>query len=189
MITRMPGEGPAKFAHLRALYAFMWCHPGKKLLFMGQEFAQGREWNHDCGLDWEQLDHPLHRGAQCLIRDLNRLYRENPALHNSDADPQGFLWLDADDAAHSIYAFLRQGGGKRLAVVANLTPVARRGYRLGLPGSGTWREVLNTDASLYGGANGGNFGHVQAGPVPAQSQGFSAEIYLPPLSVLVFEEA
>jgi 1,4-alpha-glucan branching enzyme len=190
MITRMPGDGEEKFANLRALYAFMWCHPGKKLLFMGQEFAQGAEWNHNTSLDWHLLDRPQHRGVQSLVRDLNALYRAEPALHATDTDPGGFYWLDADDAERSIFAFVRQGqGGRRLAVVANLTPVDRSGYRLGLPGSGTWAEVLNTDAARYGGKDRGNFGKVTAAPVAAQGQGQSAEIYLPPLSVVIFREA
>ena len=189
MLTRMPGQGDAKFANLRALYAYMWCHPGKKLLFMGQEFAQGAEWNHDRGLDWFQLDHPQHRGVQQLIRDLNRLYRDEPALHTTDARSDGFYWLDADDAEKSTYAFVRQAAdGARLAVVANLTPVAREGYRLGLPGPGVWREMLNTDGIAYGGDGAGNFGQIRADGGPAQGQAHSAVIYLPPLSVLVFRE-
>jgi len=189
MITRMPGEGLEKFANLRAFYAFMWCHPGKKLLFMGQEFAQGREWSHDRALDWGEVDHPLHGGVQWLIRDLNALYRDNPALHGSDADPTGFYWLEADDSDRSIYAFVRQGGGgKRLVIVANMTPVARHGYRLGLPADGIWAEVLNTDAGAYGGGNGGNFGQVTAQAAPAQGQTHSAEIYLPGLTTIVFQE-
>jgi 1,4-alpha-glucan branching enzyme len=189
MIAKMPGEGAEKFANLRALYAFMWCHPGKKLLFMGQEFAQGAEWSHNGPLDWFHLGHPLHAGVQALVRDLNRLYRAEPALHATDARGEGFLWLDPDDADHSVYAFVRMApGARRLAVVANLTPVARAGYRLGLPGPGTWSEVLNSDATAYGGEGRGNFGRAEAEAVPAQRQAHSASVYLPPLSVLVFRE-
>jgi 1,4-alpha-glucan branching enzyme len=189
MIAKMPGEGAEKFANLRALYAFMWCHPGKKLLFMGQEFAQGAEWSHNGPLDWFHLGHPLHEGVQALVRDLNRLYRAEPALHATDARGEGFLWLDPDDADHSVYAFVRRApGARRLAVVANLTPVAREGYRLGLPGPGTWTEVLNSDATAYGGEGRGNFGRAEAEAVPAQRQAHSASVYLPPLSVLVFRE-
>ncbi len=190
ILSRMPGQGADKFANLRALYAIMWCHPGKKLLFMGQEFAQGAEWAHDRGLDWGQLDLAPHKGVQNLIRDLNRLYASEAALHGSDARPDGFFWLDADDRDRSIYAFVRQGAGaKRLAVVANLTPVARQGYRIGLPTGGTWHEILNTDAGLYGGENRGNFGGIQTDAVAAQGQAQSALVYLPPLSVVVFREA
>ena len=189
MLTRMPGQGADKFANLRALYALMWCHPGKKLLFMGQEFAQGAEWAHDRGLDWAQLDHTSHLGVQTLIRDLNRLYRDEAALHGSDAQPEGFFWLDADDGDRSIFAFVRQGaGGKRLAVVANLTPVLRENYRLGLPSGGQWHEVLNTDGFSYGGENRGNFGGAVAAGASAQRQAQSALICLPPLSVVVFRE-
>ncbi|MCY1125631.1 1,4-alpha-glucan branching protein GlgB [Frigidibacter sp. RF13] len=189
MITRMPGDGEQKFANLRALYAYMWCHPGKKLLFMGQEFAQGREWNHDGPLDWFQVDHPSHRGVQTLVRDLNRLYRTEPALHATDTRADGFFWLDADDANRSIYAFVRQAADQpRIAVVANMTPVMQVGYRLGLPSQGHWHEVLNTDAGDYGGAGRGNMGSVSTEPIPAQGQSQSAAIVLPPLSVLVFRE-
>ena len=189
MIGKMPGAGAEKFANLRAYYAFMWCHPGKKLLFMGQEWAQGREWNHDTGLDWHQLDQPAHRGVQALIRDLNGLYRREAALHGSDARGDGFTWLDADDADHSVYAFVRRAeGAKPVAVVANMTPLAREGYCLGLPAPGLWHEVLNSDAIAYGGAGGGNFGAVRADGSPAQRQAQSAMIYLPPLSVLVFRQ-
>lgn len=189
MIAKMPGEGADKFANLRALYAFMWAHPGKKLLFMGQEFAQGREWAHDRALDWFHLDDPRHSGMRRLVGDLNRLYRDEPALYRTDARAEGFAWLDADNADHSVYAFLRgtaQDG--RLAVVANLTPTPREGYRLGLPGPGVWHEVLNTDARDYGGPGRGNLGQVTAVDRPAQRQPCSATVYLPPLSVLVFRQ-
>ncbi|MFO1176640.1 MAG: 1,4-alpha-glucan branching protein GlgB [Paracoccaceae bacterium] len=190
MIGKMPGEGAEKFANLRAFYAFMWTHPGKKLLFMGQEWAQGREWNHDAALDWHQLDLAEHRGVQAVVRDLNRLYQSEPALHAGDTRADGFFWLDADDADRSIYAFVRRAErASTLAVVANMTPVAREDYRLGLPFEGEWDEVLNTDATAYGGGGGGNFGRIVAPPEPAQGQGNSARIYLPPLSVLIFRKA
>ena len=189
MLGRMPGEADEKFANLRALYAFMWCHPGKKLLFMGQEWGQGAEWNHDRALDWFQLDDPRHRGVQSLVRDLNRLYGAEAALHATDARADGFWWLDADDADRSVYAFVRQAEGRPLlVVVANMTPVARGGYRLGLPSGGIWHEILNTDAEAYGGGGTGNLGRVRAEAVAAQGQAQSAAIWLPPLSVLVFRE-
>ena len=187
MIGKMPGQGGAQFANLRALYTFMWAHPGKKLLFMGQEFAQGREWSHERALDWEQLALPAHRGVQRLVGDLNRLYRDEGALHASDMDPAGMCWLDANDAEHSIYAFMRSAPGARpLVIVANLTPTPREAYRLGLPGAGVWHELLNSDADIYGGGGRGNLGQVTAEAARAQGQGHSAPIYLPPLSVLIF---
>ena len=187
MIGKMPGQGEAQFANLRALYTFMWAHPGKKLLFMGQEFAQGREWSHERALDWEQLALPAHRGVQRLVGDLNRLYRDEGALHASDMDPAGMCWLDANDAEHSIYAFMRSAPGARpLVIVANLTPTPREAYRLGLPGAGVWHELLNSDADIYGGGGRGNLGQVTAEAARAQGQGHSAPIYLPPLSVLIF---
>ncbi|MFT4149598.1 MAG: 1,4-alpha-glucan branching protein GlgB [Paracoccaceae bacterium] len=185
MLTRMPGDGEQKFANLRAYYGFMWGHPGKKLLFMGQEFAQGREWNHDQSLDWHQLDTPAHAGVQALIRDLNRTYRDNPALHVNDTRPEGFDWLEANDAANSVFAWVRKGRADdpMVAVVVNMTPVERR-YRLGLPVAGQWAEILNTDAATYGGANRGNLGGVVTEPKAWHGQAQSALVTLPPLSAL-----
>ncbi|MBE2275717.1 MAG: 1,4-alpha-glucan branching protein GlgB [Rhodobacteraceae bacterium] len=187
MLGKMPGDRDRKFANLRAFYGFMWAHPGKKLLFMGQEFAQDREWNYRQSLDWHQVDNPAHAGVQRLVRDLNRLYREIPALHVNDCRPEGFEWLEANDAEASVYAFLRKGvaGDPMVAAVVNMTPVERR-WRVGLPAAGAWREVLNTDAELYGGANRGNLGGIEAEPVPHQGQGHSAIVTLPPLSALYF---
>ncbi|WP_349294828.1 1,4-alpha-glucan branching protein GlgB (plasmid) [Thioclava sp. 'Guangxiensis'] len=185
MIDKMPGDGWEKFANLRAYYGFMWGHPGKKLLFMGCEFAQGREWNHDRSLDWYLLDHPLHAGTQSLVRDLNRIYRETPALHRDDLGADGFEWLVSDDAQQSVLAFLRKDdAGGLVAVICNLTPVERCGYRLGLPVAGRWREILNTDAACYGGSGGGNMGEVIAGPETSHGRPTSACLTLPPLSVL-----
>ncbi len=187
MLGKMPGDRDRKFANLRAFYGFMWAHPGKKLLFMGQEFAQDREWNYRQSLDWHQVDTPAHAGVQRLVGDLNRLYREVPALHVNDCRPQGFEWLEANDAEASVYAFLRKGaaGDPMVAAVVNMTPVERR-WRLGLPAAGPWREVLNTDAEHYGGANRGNLGGIEAEPVPHQGQAHSAIVTLPPLSALYF---
>ncbi|RVT84395.1 1,4-alpha-glucan branching protein GlgB [Rhodobacteraceae bacterium CCMM004] len=189
MLARMPGDDWERFANLRAYYGFMWGHPGKKLLFMGQEFAQGREWNHNAQLDWGLLEHPAHKGVQSLIRDLNTLMAAEPALHVKDCDPDGFQWIDADDADHSIFAWIRRGGSyddAEVAVVCNFTPVERNGYRLGLPQTGRWREAVNTDAGVYGGKSRGNFGGVAAEAKPHQDQPASARIYLPPLSTLIF---
>jgi len=188
MLGKMPGTEWEKFANLRAYYAFMWAHPGKKLLFMGQEFAQGREWNHDISLDWHLLDDPAHAGVQRLVRDLNRLYRELPALHVNDTRPEGFGWLDADNAEQSIFAFSRHGaaGDDPVVVVANFTPMERTGFRVGFPEAGPWTEVLNTDAGVYGGGDRGNLGGASTEEVPWHGQGQSALLTLPPLSVVMF---
>ena len=184
MLGKMPGEGDETFANLRAYFAFMWAHPGKKLLFMGQEFAQAREWNHDQSLDWHLVEgEGPHRGVQRLVADLNRLYRDTPALHVHDSRPDGFEWIESNDAAHSVFAWLRKGraGDAPVVAVMNFTPVERR-YRLGLPQGGAWHEVLNTDAAIYGGGNRGNMGQVMAEAIPAHGRAHSAEIILPPLS-------
>lgn len=188
MIAKMPGDGWEKFANLRAYYGFMWSHPGKKLLFMGQEFAQGQEWNQARSLDWHLLDIAEHRGMQSLVRDLNALYRGTPALHVNDTRPEGFDWLEANDAENSIYAFVRKGGPKdpKVVVALNFTPVERQGYRIGLPDAGHWKEVLNTDAAIYGGGNRGNGGGVTAEATPWHGQKQSAAITLPPLSAVIF---
>lgn len=185
MLDKMPGDGEQKFANLRAYYGFMWAHPGKKLLFMGQEFAQGREWNHDQSLDWHLLDIGSHGGVQALVRDLNRVYRDNPALHVNDTRPEGFEWLEANDAANSVFAWVRKGGEGDAPVVAvvNMTPVERR-YRLGLPTGGVWREILNTDADIYGGRNRGNLGEIHAEAELWHGQAQSAVVTLPPLSAI-----
>ena len=190
MLDKMPGQGAEKFANLRAYYGFMWAHPGKKLLFMGQEFAQGAEWNHNQSLDWHQLDDPAHRGVQSLVRDLNRVYRENAALHVNDARPEGFAWLESNDAEASVYAWVRKGGAKDPDVVAvvNMTPVDRQ-YRIGLPSPGHWDEILNTDAAIYGGGNRGNLGGVGTESKAWHGQKQSALIALPPLSVVYLRKA
>jgi 1,4-alpha-glucan branching enzyme len=186
LLNKMPGDKWQKLANLRCLYAYMWAHPGKKLLFMGQEFAQEQEWSEERSLDWHLLEDPQHAGVQSLVRDLNRAYRDEPALWQRDSDPGGFYWIEPNDADQSVVAFARQGAdGERVIVcVMNLTPVPREDYRLGLPRSGTWREVVNTDAEVYGGSNTGNLGGVEAEGVPWHSQPFSATVTLPPLGVL-----
>ena len=190
MLAKMPGDGDQKFANLRAYYGFMWGHPGKKLLFMGCEFAQGREWNYQQSLDWHMLDLPQHAGMQRLIRDLNTLYRATPALHVNDSRPEGFEWLEANDAEGSTYAWLRKGGAgdAMVAVAVNMTPVERR-LRIGLPVAGQWDEVMNTDAALYGGGNRGNMGGVTAEPTPWHGQTHSAMITLPPLAAVFLRQA
>ncbi len=166
MLDKMPGNGDEKFANLRAYYGFMWGHPGKKLLFMGQEFAQGQEWNHAQSLDWHLLDIAQHQGVQRLVRDLNALYRATPALHLNDTRPEGFAWIESNDAEASVYAWARKGrkSDKMVVVVSNMTPVTRE-YRLGFPTEGQWDEVLNTDAAVYGGGNRGNLGGARTEPI------------------------
>ena len=186
MIRKMPGDDWQKFANLRAYYGFMWAFPGKKLLFMGGEIAQWREWNHDASLDWDLLDSPRHGGMQRLIGDLNRLYAAEPALHATDSDPQGFEWAGADDAEHSVFKFFRKdAGGGRILVVSNMTPVPRTDYRIDVPVAGTWRELLNTDAERYGGANLGNGGGVET--EPGHGAGPSLKLVIPPLATLVLK--
>jgi 1,4-alpha-glucan branching enzyme len=189
IIGKIPGDEWQKFATARAYYGFMWAHPGKKLLFMGQEFGQTSEWNFDEALPWWLLDHPPHQGLQAFIRDLNRLYRTLPALHARDCEAEGFRWIVVNDDEQSVLAFLRSGGegDKPIAVVCNFTPLPRLGYRMGLPSAGRWREVLNSDSALYGGSNVGNFGGVFAEPRPGHGFPASAALTLPPLSTLFLE--
>ena len=188
LIDKMPGDRWQKFANLRAYLSFMWAHPGKKLLFMGCEFGQWREWNHDQQLDWYLLQYPEHKGVQQLVGDLNRLYRDVPALHDQDDVAQGFEWLIGDDATNSVYAWLRWSkAGKPLLVVANFTPVPREAYRIGVPFAGTWGEVLNSDAALYAGSNYGNGGGVHTHADASHGQPFSVALNLPPLGVLILE--
>jgi 1,4-alpha-glucan branching enzyme len=186
LLAAMPGDRAQRLANLRTLYAYMWAHPGKKLLFMGQEFAQEAEWSQDGSLDWHLLEDPAHAGVQSLVRDLNGLYRGEPALWELDSDPAGFFWIEPDDADAGVVAFARASAGHESVVVCvlNLSPVPRDGYRLGLPRPGRWREALNTDAEGYGGGNVGNPGGVDAEGLPWQSQPFSAEVTLPPLGAL-----
>ncbi len=187
MLAKMPGDDWQQFANLRAYYGFMWGHPGKKLLFMGQEFAQPGEWNHDAPLPWALLDDPRHAGVQRLVADLNRIYRELPALHRLDCEAAGFDWLDASDAEQSVLAWLRRDGqGGVVLVVSNFTPLPRVAYRLGVPqGHGAWKEVLNTDSSHYGGSNLGNLeAHLPTLSQPAQQQEQSILLTLPPLATI-----
>jgi 1,4-alpha-glucan branching enzyme len=187
MLAKMPGDGDQKFANLRAYYGFMWAHPGKKLLFMGQEFAQGAEWNHNQSLDWHLLDHPQHKGMQTLVRDLNRIYRETPALHVNDTRAEGFQWIESNDAEASTYSWVRHGGGGMVVAVVNMTPVERQ-YRLGLPAAGHWREILNTDAGVYGGGNRGNAGGIDSEPTAWHGQAQSALVTLPPLTAIYLQQ-
>ncbi|TCZ54281.1 1,4-alpha-glucan branching protein GlgB [Roseicella aquatilis] len=187
LLGKMPGDEWRKFANLRAYLAFMWTHPGKKLLFMGGEIAQPAEWNHDASLAWPLLDDARHRGIQRLMHDLNAAYRGIPALHRRDAAPEGFRWVVGDDRAQSVFAYLRLGteGDPPALVICNLTPVPRHGYRIGVPRGGTWHEVLNTDGAAYGGTNNGNGGWIGAEPVASHGFGDSLSLLLPPLAVLI----
>jgi 1,4-alpha-glucan branching enzyme len=187
----MPGDAWQQFANLRAYYGFMWGHPGKKLLFMGQEFAQAHEWQEDAQLPWDCLSDARHAGVQRLVRDLNRLYRELPALHRLDCEQSGFEWIASHDAEVSEYSWLRRDGqGAMVLVVCNMTPVPRPGFRLGVPdlaesGAAAWKEALNTDSAFYGGSNLGNGdARLVVEPQPAQGRGQSIVLTLPPLATL-----
>ncbi len=190
MPNKMPGDDWQKFANLRVLYGYMYTHPGKKLLFMGLEFGQWQEWNHSRSLEWDQANFMPHRGLQLLTRDLNRLCRETPALHEMDFDAAGFQWIDCNDASQSMLSYIRRDRhGGHVVVLLNLTPVPRHGYRLGVPQSGFYREVLNTDAEVYGGSNTGNGGGVQAEDVAWMDQPHSVRLTVPALSCLVLQPA
>jgi 1,4-alpha-glucan branching enzyme len=186
LINKMPGDRWQKFANLRALYGYMWAHPGKKLLFMGGELAQEREWSEMRSLDWQLLEQPDHAGVQNLVRDLNHLYRDHPALWEVDFEPSGFTWIEPNDADHNVVAFLRHSadGTDVVACIANLSPVPRDRYRVGLPTSGRWDEKLNTDSSFYGGSDVGNLGGVIATEIPNHDQPYSALVTLPPLAMV-----
>jgi 1,4-alpha-glucan branching enzyme len=189
LVAKMPGDRWQKLANLRALYAFMWAHAGKKLLFMGQDFAQDREWSHDRSLDWHLLGEPDHAGMLRLVADLNRLYRTHRALWEGDVDPAGMRWIDASDAEQNVSILLRTAPstGEKIVAVFNLSPVPRLAYRVGLPACGWHKELLNTDAASYGGSNLGNGGGVDATPVAYHGLPCSAMITLPPLAALYFE--
>ena len=186
LLDKMPGDEWQKFAGLRLLYGYMWAHPGKKLLFMGSEFGQRREWNHDTSLDWHLLEQPLSQGARRWLQDLNRCYRQEPALYQIDFAAGGFEWIDAHDWEKSVISFLRRGrdSGELVLVVCNFTPVERSNYRLGVPFGGSWREILNSDAEFYGGTGRGNFGGLESAPIPQHGRYHSLSLTLPPLGVL-----
>ena len=189
ILGRMPGDAWQKFAGLRAYYGFMWAYPGKKLLFMGQEFGQGREWNFAGELEWALLGDPQHQGVRNSVRELNRLYASLPALHATDCDGSGFRWIVVDDADQSVFAWMRFGGpdDPAVAVICNFTPVPRQSYKVGLPWAGQWVEIFNSDAQDYGGSGMGNLGRIEALWNPSHGFDASAEITLPPLSTLYFQ--
>ena len=189
LLEKMPGDDWRKFANLRAFYGFMWAHPGKKLLFMGGEFGQRREWDHDLGLDWQLLEQHSHRGLLQLVRDLNFLYRRTSALYQSDHAAEGFTWLQADNSQLSVYAWLRRAGDNVLLAVSNLTPECHPHYRIGAPLPGDYRECLNTDAEVYGGSGQGNGGGVISQDTPWDGQPHSLVLCLPPLATVLLLHA
>ena len=193
LLDKMPGDDWQKFANLRLLFAYFHAQPGKKLLFMGGEFGQRREWSHERSLDWHLLEEgsdPRHKGVQDWLADLNRLHRAEPALHEKDCDPEGFEWIDCTDAPNSVLALLRKGEDETanpLVIVLNFTPVARENYRIGVPGGGRWNELLNSDAEAYGGSGKGNYGGVEAVPLPMHGRTHSVALTLPPLGALFLQ--
>jgi 1,4-alpha-glucan branching enzyme len=186
LLGRMPGDDWRKFANLRALFGYMYAQPGKKLLFMGGEFGQWREWNHDAALDWRLAEEPRHAALSRWVEDLNRFYRDEPVMHELDFDPHGFEWADARDAEQSVISLFRKTRGRDdiLLGVFNFTPVPRHNYRIGVPRAGLWRECLNSDAREYGGSGQGNIGGVEAAPIGAQGRFHSLTLVVPPLSAL-----
>jgi 1,4-alpha-glucan branching enzyme len=188
LLAKMPGDDWQKRANLRLLYGYMYTQPGKKLLFMGGEFGQWSEWNHDASLDWHLLDELPHSMLLRWVRDLNTLYRGEPALHQLDTSPAGFGWIDCNDAEQSVLVYLRRARSSSdvIIVACNFTPLPRRNYRIGVPAPGRWEEILNSDAPLYGGSGQGNLGGVVSVPVPWHGRVQSINVTLPPLGVVVF---
>jgi 1,4-alpha-glucan branching enzyme len=189
LLAKMAGDRWQRFANLRLLYAWMYAQPGKKLLFMGGELAQEKEWDHESSLDWHLLDDPEHAAVTRWLEDLNRLYREEPAMHELDCSPAGFSWIDGSDSENSVLAFVRQGekGSAPVVAVFNFTPIVRVNYRIGVPGGGFWRELLNSDARHYGGGGQGNMGGVEASPLPLHGRSHSLALTLPPLGALFLQ--
>jgi len=186
LIGKMSGDEWQQFASLRLMFGYMWTHPGKKLLFMGGEFGQKREWAHDKSLEWHVLQYPLHAGVKQWVRDINQMYRDSPALYALDFSNEGFQWVDCNDAQASTLAYLRKGrNGEQVLVVCNFTPMPRDNYIVGAPRAGRWRERLNSDAKEYGGSGIGNFGSIETSPLPAHGQFHSLSLRLPPLAVLI----
>jgi 1,4-alpha-glucan branching enzyme len=190
MINKLPGDVWQKHATLRTLYGYMFGHPGKKLLFMGAEIGQWREWNHDASLDWQLLDEPIHAQLRRFVQDLNHTYRNEPALYERDFDPAGFQWIDCNDNENSVFSLVRRArdDGDFLVLVFNFTPVPRRGYRIGVPEAGDYAEILNSDSSIYGGSNVGNSGHVASEPVATHGFDQSVSLTVPPLGCLYLKK-
>jgi 1,4-alpha-glucan branching enzyme len=188
MLSKMPGDAWKMFANLRALYGYMLGHPGKKLMFMGDEIGQWREWNHDISLDWHLTNDPMHAGLQRWVRDLNAVYRREPALYQRDDSPDGFEWIDCSDHEGNVVSFVRRAADPNdmLLFVCNFAAVPRYDYRIGAPVGGVWAEILNSDATTYGGAGMGNFGAVEASAEPKHGRPYSLSLTLPPLAVVAF---
>jgi 1,4-alpha-glucan branching enzyme len=186
LLNKMPGDEWQRFANLRLLYTLMFTYPGKKLLFMGCEFAQGSEWSVNRTLDWYVLDYPHHRGVQTLVKDLNHLYATHPALYQHDFDHMGFEWIDCHDYQQSIISYRRKSGNEDLIVILNFTPVPRESYRIGVPHEGVYQEIFNSDSHYYDGSNLGN-GHVVTQPQPWMNQQHSITVTLPPLAGIVLK--
>jgi 1,4-alpha-glucan branching enzyme len=189
ILGKMPGDQWQRFANLRALYGLMWTHPGKKLLFMGSEFAQEREWTHEGQLDWGLTHQPEHQGIQRLIQELNRVYRSEPALHQIDFSDAGFEWIEGNDVSATVVAFLRKGrdGTAPLLVAVNLTPLPREHYQVGVPAAGHWREIFNSDAREFGGSGWGNLGGADSRPDASHGRPHSLQLVLPPLSTIILK--
>lgn len=188
LVGKMPGDEWQRSSNLRLLFGYMYGHPGKKILFMGVEFGQWKEWNHEESLEWHVLQYPSHRGIQNWLKDLNRFYKTEPEMHELDFDPAGFEWIDCHDWEHSVMSFIRKGKTTRniTLIVCNFTPVPRNNYRIGVPRGGFWREVLNSDAKIYGGSGYGNLGGVEAFPIPMHGRDHSLSLSLPPLGIVFF---
>jgi 1,4-alpha-glucan branching enzyme len=188
MLYKQAGDDWQRFANLRLLYTYMFAFPGKKLLFMGNEIAQGYEWNFDASIEWHLLDYEHHRGMQTLVGDLNRLYRHNTELHRFDFSPDGFEWIESDGSDQSVLSFLRKDGDKTFVVVLNFTPVPRHEYRVGLPATGNYLELFNSDSSYYGGSNLGNSGRISADDTPCSGRPHSLSLTLPPLGGVILKK-
>jgi 1,4-alpha-glucan branching enzyme len=186
LLGKMPGDEWQRFANLRLLFGYQYAQAAKKLLFMGGEIGQGREWNHDGSIEWDLLEYPPHAGIQRWVRDLNRLYRETPAMHELDVDPNGFEWIDANDSLNSVIALMRHGRSPDdlVVTVCNFTPVPRHNYMVGVPRGGFWREALNSDATDYGGTGQGNLGGLEALPYSVHGRPRALNLNLPPLGCL-----
>jgi 1,4-alpha-glucan branching enzyme len=187
LLGKMPGDEWQRAANLRLLFADMYANPGKKLIFMGGEIGEFREWNHDASLDWDLLQYPIHAGINRWVEDLNKAYRDVPALHELDMSPDGFEWIDCNDTENSIISLIRRSKTRPdecVVAVLNFTPLPRHNYQLGVPRAGEWREILNSDATLYGGSGQGNMGVVQAAPIPLHGRRWSVTITVPPLGAV-----
>jgi 1,4-alpha-glucan branching enzyme len=189
LLGEMPGDERQKFANLRVLLGYMYGQPGKKILFMGNEFGQWREWNHDESLDWHLLGYPAHAGLSRWVEDLNRTYGSEPALHELDFDPAGFDWVDCHDALQSVLSFIRRGRSTEEVILAvcNFTPIPRHNYHVGVPRGGFWREILNSDAREYGGSGQGNMGGIHASPTTFHARPHTLNLVVPPLAAVFFK--